>query len=101
MNLGDGTYSFDGHEDTVKDGKATLADGTLASSTVTMNEALKNTVENNIPLNDTIEMATLTPANILTLENKGRIANGKATDLVLLDDEYNVEWTMVKGKRVI
>ncbi|HET7627102.1 MAG TPA: N-acetylglucosamine-6-phosphate deacetylase, partial [Bacillales bacterium] len=40
MGMGDGTYAFGGHEVEVKGGVARLADGTLASSTVTMNEAL-------------------------------------------------------------
>jgi len=100
MNLGDGNYSFGGHNVTVKNGKATLSDGTLASSTVTMNDALQNTAKNGIPLADAIEMTSSTPASILDLENKGKIAVGNEADLVLLDDNFDVIWTMIEGSRV-
>ncbi|WP_307786941.1 N-acetylglucosamine-6-phosphate deacetylase [Pseudogracilibacillus auburnensis] len=98
MLMGDGEYEFGGHQVAVKNGEARLADGTLASSTVTMNEALRKTVENGIPLFDAVKMATSTPANILGLENKGRISPEKDADLVLLDDNFNVIWTMVSGE---
>lgn len=100
MLMGDGTYEFGGHQVTVRDGEARLADGTLASSTVTMNEALKKTVENGIPLGDAVRMATKTPANVLSLETKGDIIPGKDADLVLLEKNYHVIWTMIDGKIV-
>lgn len=70
MGMGDGDYMFGGHHVTVSDGIARLADGTLASSTVTMNEALRYTVETGIPLLDAVQMASTTPANILGLQHK-------------------------------
>ncbi|MBM7553133.1 N-acetylglucosamine-6-phosphate deacetylase [Thalassobacillus pellis] len=97
MGLGDGTYTFGGHQVQVKNGVATLADGTLASSTVTMNEALKNAVDAGIPLHDAIQMATQTPADILGMTEKGRVAAGCDADLVLLDENFQVVWTMVEG----
>lgn len=48
MYMGDGMYEFGGHEVIVKDGVVQLNDGMLASSTVTMNEALWKTVESGI-----------------------------------------------------
>lgn len=98
MGLGDGEYVFGGHQVTVRNGIAQLKDGTLASSTVTMNEALRNTVELGIPLQDAVMMASTTPADVLGLTNKGRIAEGADADLVLLDDQFEVEWTMIGGK---
>ena len=88
MGLGDGEYVFGGHDVTVRDGVARLADGTLASSTVTMNEALRNTIGLGIPLTDTVKMAATTPADLRHLPRKGRIAVGADADLVLLDDQY-------------
>jgi N-acetylglucosamine-6-phosphate deacetylase len=98
MGLGDGNYIFGGHHVTVSEGIARLEDGTLASSTVTMNEALRYTVETGIPLIDAIKMASTTPANILALQQKGAITADFDADLVLLDDEFKVLWTMVEGK---
>ncbi|MFD2611922.1 N-acetylglucosamine-6-phosphate deacetylase [Paenibacillus gansuensis] len=100
MGLGDGKYVFGGHEVMVRQGVATLADGTLASSTVTMNEALAKTVRAGIPLRDAVTMGTKTPADLLGLEKKGRIRDGADADMVLLDDEFQVLWTMVNGKLV-
>ncbi|WP_309122289.1 N-acetylglucosamine-6-phosphate deacetylase [Paenibacillus sp.] len=100
MGMGDGTYTFGGHEVKVADGVATLADGTLASSTVTMNEALAKTVKAGIPLRDAVAMATRTPADLLGLPTKGRIEPGADADLVLLDERFEVEWTMVGGNVV-
>ncbi|WP_274650808.1 N-acetylglucosamine-6-phosphate deacetylase [Paenibacillus humicola] len=100
MGMGDGTYLFGGHRVTVSQGVATLADGTLASSTVTMNEALAKTVRAGIPLRDAVAMASRTPADLLGLAAKGRIAPGADADLALLDDEYGVVWTMVGGEIV-
>lgn len=99
MGLGDGIYSFGGHQVQVSEGVARLGDGTLASSTVTMNEALRHTVATGIPLLDAVRMASTTPAAILGLDRLGAIELGRAADLVLLDDRYQVQWTMIDGKR--
>lgn len=98
MGMGDGNYLFGGHHVTVSGGIARLEDGTLASSTVTMNEALRYTVETGIPLIDAVQMASNTPANILGFQQKGEISSGFDADLVLLDDEFQVLWTMVGGQ---
>lgn len=100
MGLGDGEYLFGGHHVTVSDGIARLADGTLASSTVTMNEALRLTVENGISITDAVQMASTSPARILGLSNKGKIEIGRDADLVLLNEKYEVQWTMIEGQQV-
>ncbi|MCJ8009217.1 N-acetylglucosamine-6-phosphate deacetylase [Lederbergia wuyishanensis] len=101
MQMGDGEYEFGGHKVTVANGEARLADGTLASSTVTMNEALQKTVESGISLDDAVYMGATTPANILGMLNKGRIASGMDADLVLLDSNFDVLWTMIEGDLIM
>ncbi|KRF43888.1 N-acetylglucosamine-6-phosphate deacetylase [Paenibacillus sp. Soil787] len=98
MGLGDGDYQFGGHAVKVVGGVAQLQDGTLASSTVTMSEALRNTVELGISLEDAVTMASRTPADLLGLTHKGRIAIGADADMVLLDDKFQVAWTMISGR---
>ncbi|MEK4979153.1 N-acetylglucosamine-6-phosphate deacetylase [Bacillus sp. FSL K6-6540] len=97
MGLGDGNYMFGGHQVTVSEGIARLADGTLASSTVTMNEALRLTEANGISMENAVRMASTTPAHILGLYSKGKIEVGYDADLVLMDERYQVQWTMIEG----
>ncbi|SEG71857.1 N-acetylglucosamine-6-phosphate deacetylase [Paenibacillus sp. UNC499MF] len=100
MGLGDGKYMFGGHPVTVSEGVARLEDGTLASSTVTMNEALRLTVETGISLTDAVKMASSSPSRLLGLAAKGKISAGFDADLVLLDEQFQVQWTMIKGSIV-
>lgn len=100
MGLGDGIYTFGGHQVEVAGGIARLQDGTLASSTITMNKALQLTVELGISITDAVQMASTTPANILGCRHKGRIAAGCQADLVLLNDNFDVQWTMIEGNLI-
>lgn len=100
MGLGDGTYTFGGHQVEVSGGIARLKDGTLASSTITMNKALQLTVELGISLTDAVRMAATTPADILGDDHTGRIAPGCQADLVLLNDNFDVQWTMIQGRMI-
>lgn len=100
MGLGDGTYRFGGHNVTVLEEIARLEDGTLASSTITMNEALRLTVESGISLPDAVAMASTTPAGIVGFGSRGRIEAGCGADLVLLNDRFQVQWTMIDGEIV-
>jgi N-acetylglucosamine-6-phosphate deacetylase/energy-coupling factor transport system ATP-binding protein len=100
MGVGDGVYHFGGHEVTVTDGVARLKDGTLASSTVTMNKALQISTEMKLPLGDSIQMAAQTPAELLGYSDIGKIATGFDADLILLNDNFDVVMTMVKGQEI-
>ncbi|WP_207695962.1 N-acetylglucosamine-6-phosphate deacetylase [Enterococcus sp. DIV0212c] len=99
MGVGDGAYEFGGHQVTVENGVARLKDGTLASSTVTMNEALRLSVEMGIPLDDAIKMGATTPATILGEKKLGKIEVGYDADLILLDKEFSVIEKILKGHR--
>ncbi|EAE3052944.1 N-acetylglucosamine-6-phosphate deacetylase [Listeria monocytogenes] len=99
MGVGDGEYIFCGHQVTVTEGVARLQDGTLASSTVTMNKSLRLSNEFGINLQDTIQMATSTPADILGMKNLGRIEKGYIADLVLLDKKFEVLSTWINGEK--
>ncbi|WP_222712966.1 N-acetylglucosamine-6-phosphate deacetylase [Listeria grandensis] len=97
MGVGDGEYQFGGHHVTVLNGVARLTDGTLASSTVTMNQALKIGTEMGIPLSDVIQMASNTPATILGLEDLGAIKAGNIANLVFLDEHFEVSNVLLDG----
>ncbi|MHB8157570.1 MAG: N-acetylglucosamine-6-phosphate deacetylase [Desulfocucumaceae bacterium] len=98
----DGDYVFNGRKVTLKGGIITLPDGTLAGSTLTMIEAVRNMVNlAQIPLHEAVRMASLNPARLLGRESaKGALAPGMDADLVLMDRDLNVVLTMVGGKIV-
>jgi N-acetylglucosamine-6-phosphate deacetylase len=98
--LGDGTYSFGNQTITVQNGRACLENGTLAGSTLTMNESIKNTMMyTGCPLEDIIQMTAINPAKQLNLfQRKGSIEAGKDADLVILDEKMAVVMTFCRGK---
>lgn len=97
--LGDGDYELGGQAVTVRQNKATLADGTLAGSTLSMSQAIKNMVQfTQCSLADAVSMASLNPARILGIASrKGSIANGKDADLVVMNASLDVVMTMRDG----
>ncbi len=99
-DMPDGIYRFGGHEVTVQEGVARLADGTLASSTVTMDAAVRNVVHLcQVSLPDAIHMASTTPAEAMGLGlKKGRLAKGYDADLAVLDGELRPIATWIHGR---
>lgn len=62
-----------------------LADGTLAGSTLSMDQAVRNIVGLGIPIGRAVAMATTVPASVLGDAERGRIEAGARADLVALD----------------
>ena len=100
--LGDGKSELGGQEVFVKGQRATLADGTIAGSVLTMDRAVYNYAQNNnIPVWQAVQCATITPAQSIGLAEKiGSISAGKQADIVLFDDAVNISMTIRRGKRV-
>jgi N-acetylglucosamine-6-phosphate deacetylase len=87
----------------VEDGVAKLPDrSSFAGSVATMDRLVRNMVRlADVPLIDSVRMASTTPARILGLnDRKGSIAIGKDADIVIFDTDINVSLTMVRGKIV-
>lgn len=73
--------------------------GGLAGSGLTMDLAVKNTVEMvglDLPL--AVKMASDNPARVLGLKNTGKIKVGYDADIVLLDEGLKVTYTLIAGK---
>lgn len=68
-----------------EDGAARLTDGTLAGSTLSMDGVVRNAAGIGVPVERAIEMATLIPADVLGLTDRGRIEPGARADLVAFD----------------
>ncbi len=94
-----GEYTFMDQKIFVKDKRAYLADGTLAGSTLTMNQAVKTMVQQvDVPLTSAVRMASLNGAKVLGLEHhKGILAVGKDADLVVMDKDFEVQMTIYEG----
>lgn len=93
--MGDGVYELGGQAVYLKDGKAALADGTLAGSVLPMISAIQNMLKfTGCSLADAVQMASENPAKALGIfHSKGSIKVGKDADLVVLDEALNVVTT--------
>lgn len=84
------------------DGSIRLQDEkTLAGSTLRMNEGLRILVEEAmVPFEAALNACTINPANLLSIDHrKGRLVAGYDADIVVLQDDYSVEMTYVRGKK--
>ena len=97
--LPDGEYNLIGQHVTVKAGKATLDDGTIAGSTVQMNQCVRNVNQLvGATLQNAIQMASINPASVIKEANNfGSLEHGKWANLVVMDEKVNIQLTMVKG----
>jgi N-acetylglucosamine-6-phosphate deacetylase len=100
--LGDGTFDFEGRPITVRNGRATLVDGTIAGSVATFDENLRRVVRDaGVSLRAAVVMATLAPARaIRAADRKGMLAGGRDADLAVLDPNLTVRLTMARGRIV-
>lgn len=98
-DMPDGLYQFGGHEVTVHEGVARMADGTLASSTLTMDAAVRNLVRLcNVSLADAISMGSTTPAGAMGYgASKGKLVAGFDADLAVLDARLQPIATWIGG----
>jgi len=89
--LSDGEYTLSGQKVKVKNGIASLPDGTLAGSTLTLNKAIYNMVYKvGVTLQDAVKMATFNPARALGFIGKGSIEVGNDAELVIFDENINI-----------
>lgn len=100
--LADGESELGGQVVIVKNGEARLKDGTLAGSVLRMNRAVQNLVEKaGVPLLQAVDYATINPAKSLGIDGEaGSIRVGKRADFVVLDDKFDVLYTVRDGKIV-
>lgn len=96
--LEDGVYELGGQDVYVKDCKATLKDGTIAGSTITVYQAIKRAIAFGVPKEQAILSATLIPAMAIHAEDQiGSISTGKKADFVILDKDYNIKQVYKDG----
>ncbi|MEZ4767174.1 MAG: N-acetylglucosamine-6-phosphate deacetylase [Caldilineales bacterium] len=102
LGMGPGTHLLGDFEVTVDATSARLADGTLAGSILSLDQALRNLIKfTGCSLSDALATVTTTPARALGLDHeRGQIAAGYVADLVLLSPDLEVRGTVVAGELV-
>ena len=94
----DGDYELGGQPIVVKNHKATLLDGTLAGSSISLLDAVRNVVRFGLPLAGAVYAASTAPALAAGLD-AGVIAQGRAADLLVLDEDLALKAVFVDGHR--
>ncbi len=95
-----GEYTLGGQKIIYRDIVCKLEDGTIAGSVLRLNKGVFNVYTNsNIPLWECVNCASLNPATAIGVaDKKGSLDVGKDADIVVLDNEFNVLKTIIKGE---
>ncbi|MCD4710566.1 MAG: N-acetylglucosamine-6-phosphate deacetylase [Bacteroidales bacterium] len=96
-----GKYQIGGVDTIVEEGIARLPDhSAYAGSVTTMDVCIKNGVDQmDLSMKDALQMATLTPARIIGVNNqKGSLEKGKDADVLIMDKDINIHKTIIQGK---
>lgn len=97
----DGEYRLGRHTVTKCMGGVRLPDGTLAGSTLTMEEALRNLVkEIGLDLADASRRVSTNAADYLGLGDRGRLTAGAWADVVVMSGALDLMDVYVEGDRV-
>lgn len=94
----DGEYMLGRHAVHKCMGGVRLPDGTLAGSTLTMDQALRNLVGLGLDLADASKRVSTHAADYLGLQERGRLAHGCHADLVVLDRDLNLKAVYIEGE---
>lgn len=99
MAMGPGRHEFAGHAVTSDGQRVVNDDGVLAGSMLTMDRAVRNLVAfTDCEPAEALRCAATTPAVMIGETGRGRIEAGALADLVLLDEDLNVQLTIVRGR---
>lgn len=97
----DGESELGGQKVYVKEGKATLHDGTLAGSVTVLSECVRRAITFGIAPEAAILSATAVPAKQIGVwDQVGSIETGKYADLVWLNQGFGVERVMMRGELI-
>jgi N-acetylglucosamine-6-phosphate deacetylase len=98
--LGEGRFTLGDQEIEVRDGRSTLADGTLAGSVGALDRSLRLLVENGATLADAVQAVSRAPALLAGHPELGRLEPGAPADVAVLDHDLRVTRTLVAGVEV-
>lgn len=96
-HMPDGNYELGGQPIVVSGGKATMLDGTLAGSSISLLEGVQRAVKFGIRLERAVYAATTSPAKAASLRC-GAIKVGYPADLVVLSSALELKYVIIDGK---
>jgi N-acetylglucosamine-6-phosphate deacetylase len=97
----DGEYRLGEHRVQKCLGGVRLADGTLAGSALTMDQALRNLVQVlGLELPDAARRVSTAAAEYLGLADRGRLAPGAWADVVVMDAALSLQRVFVEGEEI-
>lgn len=96
----DGDYPLGRHTAHKRHDVLRLADGNLAGSALTMDQALRNLVAIGLPLDEAALRVSTLAADWLGLGDRGRVAVGARADLVVLDEALLLRGVVIGGHRL-
>jgi N-acetylglucosamine-6-phosphate deacetylase len=96
----DGEYSLGRHKVQKCMGGVRLPDGTLAGSTLTLDQALRNLVGLGLEIEEASRRVSTYAADYMGLEDRGRLTPGAWADLVVMDRDLQLQRVVVEGEEI-
>ncbi len=97
--LEDGESMLGGQKVYIKNGRATLADGTIAGSVATLFDCLKTAIKMGILAEDAVRCATANPARVIGAADIGCIAAGKRADFLICGSGWTLKDVYIAGNK--
>lgn len=98
--LGDGEFELWGETITVKNGRTLNERGSIAGSVCTMLDCVRTMKSIGFSDADIAKMVSTNPARLLGLKDRGSIEVGKRADIVGLNPDGTISFTMIGGEIV-
>jgi N-acetylglucosamine-6-phosphate deacetylase len=97
--LPDGRYESGGMSIVVSEGKATLENGVIAGSNISLMDGVRYAARFGVPLEKVLYAATMASAKAIGMEGEiGCIAPGAYADMVMLDSDLNIKKVWISGE---
>jgi N-acetylglucosamine-6-phosphate deacetylase len=102
VGMPEGAFEIGGQTAVVRQGKVSLADGTLAGSASALLDGVKALIYKvGIPIPEAVRMASLGPARLLGLNLRtGSLEKGKEATFLRLDPNWNLKEVWIRGKMI-
>lgn len=96
----DGDYKLGSHVVHKCLGGVRLADGTLAGSALTMDQALRNLVGLGMSLAEASKRLSQIPAELIGASDRGIIKENHYSDLIVLNDDLTLNEVYIEGEKI-